>query len=110
MMPRAFTLIVQTLSAIDLIDSRHLADGIVAGLSLLSQHALLSNNSDYVTKLEEALVRAYLKTGNADRVEVFSLRAYQHAKSGKALRLQKKTSLALKSRALDDQLHWNLAY
>ena len=79
MMPRAFTLIVQTLSAINLIDSRHIADGIVAGLSLLSQHALLSNNSDYVTQLEESLVRVYLKTGNADRAEIFSLKAYQRA-------------------------------
>ena len=79
MMPRAFTLIVQTLSAINLIDSRHIADGIVACLSLLSQHALLSNNSDYVTQLEESLVRVYLKTGNADRAEIFSLKAYQRA-------------------------------
>ena len=128
-----FTLIVQTLSAIDLMDSGHDAEGIAAGLPLLSQYALLSNNSDYVTQLEEALARAYLKTGNADRAEVFGLKAYQRAESGKALQLQEKTSLtmaaikrakgelvsalnyydinlALKSRVLDDQLHRNLAY
>ena len=35
---------------------------LLASLPLLDQYAVLSNNSDYVTQLEEAVARAYLKT------------------------------------------------
>ena len=128
-----FTLIVKTLSAIDLIDSGQYANGIATAVPLLDQYAVLSNNSDYVTQLEEAVARAYLKIGNMDRAERYGQRAYQRALSGKALQLQEKTSLtmatikraqtqlinamvyydvnlALKSKVLDDLLHKNLAY
>ena len=128
-----FTLIVNSLSGIDLIDSGQYSNGIAASLPLLDQYAVLSNNSDYVTQLEEAVARAYLKTGNLDRAERFGLRAYQRAVSGKNLQLQEKVSetmaaikrgqdqlssaiayydvnLALKNKVLDDQLHKNLAY
>lgn len=128
-----FTLIVETYLAIDLIDDGHYAKGIGTSLPLLDKYAVLSNNSDYVTQLEEAVARAYLKTGNLDRAERFGLRAYQRAVSGKNLQLQEKVSetmaaikrgqdqlssaiayydvnLALKNKVLDDQLHKNLAY
>ena len=128
-----FTLIVKTVSAIDLIDSGHYANGIATSLPLLNQYAVLSDNSDYVTQLEEAVARAYLSTGNPDRAERIGLRAYQRAVSGKNLLLQEKTSgtmaaikraqdqliyamayydvnLALKNKVLDDSLHKNLAY
>lgn len=127
------SLINRTYLAIDLIDTGHYSDGIAASLPLLNQFALLSDNSDYLTQLEEAIARAYLKTGNTERAERFGLKAYQRAESGKALQLQEKTSLtmaaikraqgelvsalnyydinlALKSKVLDDQLHRNLAY
>jgi diguanylate cyclase (GGDEF)-like protein len=83
--------------------------------------------------IEDALARAYLKTGNTERAEHFGLQAYQRAQSGSVLLLQEKTSetmaaikraqgqlaaavgyydinLELKKKVLDDQLHKNLAY
>ena len=128
-----FTLIVKTLSTVDSIDSGHYSDGILIGLPLMARYAVLSHNSDYLTQLEEAVARAYLKTGNLERAEHYGLRAYQRAVSGKTLQLQQKTSetmavikraqdqlinalayydvnLALKNKVLDDQLHKNLAY
>lgn len=127
------TLIVKTLVAIDLIDSEKYTAGIAVGLPLLQQFLVLSKNSDYVTQLEEALARAYLKTGNVERAEHFGSQAYQRAQTGQVLQLQEKTSetmaaiqraqgqlvnaiayydinLALKKKVLDDQLQKNLAY
>lgn len=128
-----FILIIKTDAAIDLVDSGKYAAGIDAGLPLLRELSNLSQDSDYITQLEEALARAYLKTGNAERAERFGFQAYQRAQSGKVLELQEKTSetmaaikraqgqlasaigyydlnLALKKQVLDDQLHRNLAY
>jgi len=128
-----FTLIVKTHSAIDLIDSEQYAKGIAIGPPLLQEFSSLSQGSDYVPQLEEALARAYLKTGNTERAEHFGLRAYQRAQSGRVLLLQEKTSetmaaikraqgkpalalgyydtnLALKNKLLDDQVQKNLAY
>ncbi|MDD5333157.1 MAG: GGDEF domain-containing protein [Rhodoferax sp.] len=128
-----FTLLVKTLVAIDLIDSEKYATGIASGLPLLRQFSVLSQSSDYVTQLEEALARAYLKTGNVEQAEHYGFQAYQRAQSGKVLLLQEKTSetmaaiqraqgqlvkamgyydinLALKKKVLDDQLQKNLAY
>lgn len=128
-----FTLIVKTDAAIDLIDSADYATGIATGLPLLRQFSVLSKSSDYVTQLEDALARAYLKTGNTQRAEHFGSRAYQRAQAGQVLLLQEKTSetmatikhaqgqlahaigyydinLALKKKVLDDQLQKNLAY
>lgn len=128
-----FTLIVKTDATIDLIDSGKYATGIAASLPLLQEYAVLSKSSDYVTQLEEALARAYLKTGNMERAEHFGSLAYQRAQAGRVLLLQEKTSetmaaikraqgqlanaigyydinLALKKKVLDDQLQKNLAY
>lgn len=128
-----FTLIVKTDAAIDLIDSGNYASGIAASLPLLQQFLVLSRSSDYVTQLEEALARAYLKTGNTQRAEHLGFQAYQRAQAGQALLLQEKTSetmaaikraqgqlanaigyydinLALKKKVLDDQLQKNLAH
>ena len=128
-----FVIISKTHSAIDQIDSGNYTDGLTATLPLLNEFSQLSHNSDYITQLEEAVARAYLKTGNLDRAEQYGLQAYQRAQSGKALLLQEKTSetmaaikrakgqlaqaisyydinLALKKQVLDDQLHKHLAY
>ena len=127
------SLIIKAYSAIDLIASERHADGIAASLPLLDQFSKLSNNSDYVTQLEDAVARAYLKTGDNRRAEIYGLAAYQRAQAGKNLLLQEKASetmaaikraqgqlanaigyyeinLALKKKVLDDQLHKNLAY
>ena len=127
------TLIVKTLAAIDVIDSRDYASGIATSLPLLQEFSTFSQESDYVTQLAEATARAYLKTGNVERAEYYGLQAYQRAQSGRVLILQEKTSetmaaikraqgqlaaaisyydinLALKKKVLDDQLHKNLAY
>jgi diguanylate cyclase (GGDEF)-like protein len=127
------TLIVRTLVAIDVIDSGDYDLGIRTSLPLLKEYVLLSESSDYLSQLEEAVARAYLKVGNLERAEFYGLRAYQRAQAGKALVLQEKTSdtmadikrargqlaiaisyyeidLALKKKVLDEQLQKNLAY
>lgn len=128
-----FTLIVKTLAAIDLVDSGSYVKGIATSLPLLQEFSVLSPESDYAAQLEDALARAYLKTGNTERAEHYGLQAYQHAQAGRVLLLQEKTSetmaaikraqgqlaqaigyydtnLALKKEVLDDQLQRNLAY
>lgn len=128
-----FTLIVKTDAAIDLIDSGNYTAGIATSLPLLQQFAVISKSSDYLTQLQEALARAYLKTGNVERAEYYGFQAYQRAQAGRVLTLQEKTSetmaaikrargqlaqaigyydvnLALKKKVLDDQLQKNLAY
>lgn len=128
-----FALIVKALAAIDEIDSGNDAKGLATGLALLQEFAVLNDDSDYVTQLKEAVARAYLMTGNADRAERYGFQAYQRAQSGRVLILQEKTSetmaaikraqgqlaaaigyydinLALKKKVLDDQLHRNIAY
>jgi diguanylate cyclase (GGDEF)-like protein len=127
------TLIVRTLVAIDLIDSGNYPAGLDTSLPLLKQYALLSDSSDYLSQLEDAVARAYLKKGNLERAEFYGLSAYQRAQAGKAFVLQEKTSntmaaikrargqwaqamayydinLACKKKLLDDQLQKNLAY
>lgn len=128
-----FTLIVKTDVAVDLIDSGQYAIGIDAGLPLLREFSVLSHGSHYVTQLEEAIARAFLKSGNMVRAEQYGFQAYQRAQKAKNIELQEKSSetmatikraqgqlaaavnfyevnLALKKRILDDQLHRNLAY
>lgn len=128
-----FTLIVKALAAIDLLESDDPRNAITAILPLLRQFSVLNNDSDYVIQLQEAIARAYLKSGNTERAEHYGLLAYQRAQSGGVLLLQDKTSetlgaikrsqgqlaaalgyydvnLDLKKKVLDDQLHKNLAY
>lgn len=128
-----FSLIVKTHAAIDLVDSGSHAKGISTSLPLLKEFSILSKDSDYLTQLEEALARAYLKTGNTERAEHYGMQAYQRAQSSRVLAMQEKTSetmatikraqgqlaaalsyydinLDLKKKVLDDQLHKNLAY
>ena len=130
---KLFTLIVRTDEAIDLIDANDYARGIEASLPLLKQFTIVSRDSDYVTQLEEALARAYLKTGNLARAEQFGLLAYQRARTARVLLLEEKssetmaaikraqrqfasavsyyeTNLELKKKILDEQLQKNLAY
>lgn len=128
-----FSLIVKTYAAIDLVDSGSHAKGISTSLPLLKEFSILSKDSDYLTQLEEAVARAYLKTGNTERAEHYGMQAYQRAQSSRVLVMQEKTSetmaaikraqgqlaaalsyydinLDLKKKVLDDQLHKNLAY
>jgi diguanylate cyclase (GGDEF)-like protein len=130
---RFFSLLLNTISCIDLIDSGNYLQGKGAGIHILQEFAKTNQNSDYLTLLEEALARANLNTGNLEQAERFGLLAYQHAKSGNVVQIMEKTAetmasikraqgqfsssleyfeaaLALKNRVLDDQLHKNLAY
>jgi len=128
-----FSLIIKTYAAVDVIDSNNYAKGIATGLPLLQEFSILSKDSDYLTQLEEAVARAYLKTGNMERAEHYGLQAHQRAQSSRVLVMQEKASetmaaikraqgqlaaalnyydinLALKKKVLDDQLHKNLTY
>ena len=128
-----FSLIVKALAAIDSVDSGQHTQGLSTGLPLLQELSTHSQGSDYVPQLQEALARAYLKTGNLERAQHFGLLAFERAQAGRVLLLQEKTSetmaaikraqgqlaaairyydinLALKRRVLDDQVQKNLAY
>ncbi len=128
-----FSLIVKTLAVIDSIDSEQHAEGISKGLPLLQEFSALNQGSDYVPELQEALARAYLKTGDLERAQHFGVLAFERAQAGRLVLLQEKTSetlaaikraqghlaaairyydinLALKKKVLDDQVQKNLAY
>ncbi|MBI2751740.1 MAG: diguanylate cyclase [Burkholderiales bacterium] len=130
---QVISLIAKALAVIDSIDSGQYTKGVGAGLPLLEELSQLSQGSDYVPQLQEALARAYLKTGNLERAEHFGLRAYERAQAGRVLLLQEKTSetmaaikraqghlaaaigyydinLEFKKKVLDDQVQKNLAY
>lgn len=126
-------LIVKTYAAIDLVDSGHYAEGITTSLPLVQQFATVGTGSNWLAALEEALARAYLKTGDMERAEYFGTKAYQRAQAAKDLDWQERTSetmaavkraqgqltaaigfyeinLAFKKKAFDDQQQKNLAY
>jgi diguanylate cyclase (GGDEF)-like protein len=126
-------LLVKTLAAIDLIDSGDDMRHVQSGLSLLKEFATKNETSDYVTQLEEAIARAYLRKGDLAQAERFGLMAYKHAQASHVFQILEKTNqtmgeikkaqgqianalayfeagLALKNKVLDDQLHKNLAY
>jgi diguanylate cyclase (GGDEF)-like protein len=130
---KILVLIVKSLAVIDLIDSIGGVREISDGLGVLEQFARINQTSDYVTQLEEALARAYLKNSNLQLAERYGLQAYRHAQASNVLQMLEKTSetmakikraqgdmssaldyydinLALKKKVLDDQLHKNLAY
>ncbi len=128
-----FSLTVRSNSAIDSIESGKFADGINAGLPLLHQWSIVSKGYATATLLEEALARAYLKTGNLGKAEHFGMQSFRAAQSANDLILQEKTSetmaaikrangeltdaiyyydinLALKKKIQGEQLQKNLAY
>lgn len=130
---RFVVLVVKANSVVDFVDSGNYLQGIGAGTQLLADFEKITQKSDYVTQLEEALARAYFNTGNLELAERFGLQAYRHAKAGSTVLLMEKTAetlanikraqgqfanaleyfdaaFALKNQVLDDQLHKNLAY
>lgn len=130
---KVISLIVKAMAAIDLIDVGNFEQGLIAGLPLLLEFSKTNQTSDYVTQLEEAIARAYVRKGNMALAEHYALQAYQRAKSQNVVSLLEKTSetmaaikraqgqlnnaleyydinLALKKKALDVQLQKNLAY
>jgi len=127
------SLIVKSFAAIDLIDSGQYAKGITTSLPLVQQFHTVGTGSNWLAAVEEALARAYLKTGDMERAEYFGTQAYQRAQAAKDLDWQEKTSetmaavkraqgqltaaigyyeinLAFKKKAFDDQQQKNLAY
>ncbi|MFZ6748597.1 GGDEF domain-containing protein [Undibacterium sp. Ren11W] len=121
------------MAAIDLVDSGSAELGISAGIPLLLEFAKSNQTSDFVTQLEDAIARAYLKKNDLVQAERYALQAYQSAKLEDVVQLMEKSSetlakikraqgnmasaldyydinLALKKKVLDDQLHKNLAY
>jgi diguanylate cyclase (GGDEF)-like protein len=126
-------LLVKSYVAIDLIDSGQYAKGITTSLPLVQQFQTVGTGSNWLAAVEEALARAYLKTGDMERAEYFGTKAYQRAQAAKDLDWQEKTSetmatikraqgqlaaaigyyeinLAFKKRAFDDQQQKSLAY
>ena len=127
------SLIVNSFAAINLIDSGQYAKGIAASLPLVQQFQTLGTGSNWLGAVEEALARAYLKTGNLERAEHYGAQAYQRAQVAKDLGWQEKASetmatikraqgqlaaaigyyeinLAFKKKAFDDQQQKSLAY
>ncbi|WP_157984386.1 GGDEF domain-containing protein [Undibacterium parvum] len=125
--------IARSLAVVDMIDIGLNEAGIKEGLSILLEFSKTNQTSDYVTQLEEAIARAYLKNADLQLAERYGLQAYQHAQNSKVLQMMEKSSetmakikraqgdmasaldyydinLALKKKVLDDQLHKNLAY
>jgi tetratricopeptide (TPR) repeat protein len=121
-------LLVQTLNAIDLINTGDYVSGIDVGIPLVAEFSKNNQSSDNLFHMEEALARAYLNLGNLKQAERFALQAYHHANSGAVFELLEKTSetmakikraqgdmvsaldyydinLALKKKVLNDQLH-----
>lgn len=130
---KLFVLLIKALATIDLIDSGDDPRDIQTGLLLLKEFATKNETSDYVTQLEEAIARAYLRKGDLAQAERFGLMAYQHAQASHVFLIMEKTNqtmgeikkaqgqiakaldyfeagLELKNKVLDDQLHKNLAY
>ena len=127
------SLIVKSFVAIDLIDSGQYKKGITTSLPLVQQFQTVGTGSNWLAAAEEALARAYLKTGNMERAEHFGTLAYNRAQLAKDLEWQEKTSetmaaikqtqgqlaaaigyyqinLAFKKKVLNDQQQKNLAY
>jgi diguanylate cyclase (GGDEF)-like protein len=127
------SLIVKALVAIDLIDHQEYQNGIDAGLPALKAFPSSMPGVDYVSRLEEALARAYLKIGRLAVAEQFGLQAYQHAESQKLVQPIEKSletlaqikhaqgqyaaalgyaeqALVQKNTLLDEQLQKNIAY
>lgn len=130
---KILVLLTKALAAIDLIDTGNDQRDIQTGLLLLKEFATKNETSDYVTQLEEAIARAYLRKGDLAQAERFGTMAYQHAQTSHVFLIMEKTNqtmgeikkaqgqiaialnyfeagLALKNKVLDDQLHKNLAY
>ncbi len=130
---KIIVLMLKSSAAIDLIDTGHNEQGLSSGLPALLGLSKSSSNSHYVTKLEEALARAYLNLGKLALAERYGFQAYQRATAENMLQLMEKTSetmakikraqgqlksaieyydinLALKKKVLDDRLQKNLAY
>lgn len=127
------SLIVKSFAAIDLVDSGQYAQGITASLPLVQQFQTVGTGSNWLAAVEEALARAYLKTGNMELAEHFGTQAYNRAQLAKDLVWQERTSetmaaikraqgqlsaaigfyeinLAFKKKAFDDQQQKSLAY
>ena len=127
------SLIVKSYMAIDLIDTGRYTDGIAASQPLVQQFQTVGTGSNWLAAVEEALARAYLKTGNFELAERYGTQAYKRAQSVKDLDWQERTSetmatiksaqgqlaqanayyatnLALKKLVLNDQQQKNLAY
>lgn len=130
---KIISLIVKTLATIDILDSGNDKRDLDIGQSLLGEFSKLNDTTDYVTQLEEALARAYLKKGNLALAERFGEKAYLHAKFSSVFQVIEKSSetmaaikraqgqlgnaleyydinLALKKKVLNDQMQKNLAY
>jgi diguanylate cyclase (GGDEF)-like protein len=130
---KIIVLMLKSTAATDLIDTGHNEQGLSSGLPVLLGLSKSSGNSHYVTKLEEAIARAYLRLDKLALAERYGFQAYQRAAAENMLQLMEKTSetmakikraqgqqnsayeyydinLALKKKVLDDRLQKNLAY
>lgn len=127
------SVVVKALAAIDLIDNEEYETGIAAGLPVIRGFPSSMLGVDYVSDLEEALARAYLRTGRLPSAEQYGLLAYQHASSQKLVQQTEKSletleqikraqgqysaaldyaerALIQKNALLDDRLQKNIAY
>ncbi len=124
---------IKSLSAVDLIDAGNVEQGLHDGLELLSEYSKSNESSDYITYLEEAVARAYLKSKDYAQAENHGLKAYNRATSSNTLQLMEKSSVTMsaikramgqlgsaleyfdismtfKAKMLDEQLQKSLAY
>lgn len=127
------SLVIKALAAVDLINTNRIDEGINTGIDLLEEFSKTKLSSDYLTKLEDAMARGFLKKNNLARAEQYGLHAFERASQENSAHLKEIASetmakikraqgqlnsaieyydinLALKKKILDEQLQKNLAY
>lgn len=127
------SLIVKTISTIDLIDSGSIENGLKEALELHPQLVAATQNSDFITLLEDAMAKGYLKQAKFEQAEKYAKTAFDRARSENVVSSIEKASQTLasikraqgrfdealeytdicievKNKVLDEELHKNIAY
>lgn len=75
------SVMLRATAAIDLIEHGQLEQGLKRALETLAEFEASNKDSDYISKLEEAIARAYHLLGQLDKAESYAQQAYQHARA-----------------------------
>ncbi|MFZ6816309.1 diguanylate cyclase [Undibacterium sp. Rencai35W] len=130
---KIIVLIVKALVVLDSIKASQYSKDLDVAIALLSEFKKINDSSDYLIHLNDAVAKIYLKSENFSQAERYGAIAFETAKKQNVVQLLERsaetmaaikraqgqfssaleyydTSLALKDKILDDQLHKNLAY